>query len=310
MKRLSAFLIALLLLCTLPLTALAAGAVDMGKNVSLTICHTYGDVKLEGVTFDLYLISTMDETGELTPTEDFAAYEDMVDIRGKNDAAWYATAEALDQTISASDSIVPADSAVTDQNGIAAFPIPGKTLVKGLYLVRATEVVRDDFIYSTLPFMVLLPARDSITDEWIYDVAVNSKPEQVPVLEDITVVKIWKDYGHTEKRPKSITIQLLRDGEPYGKAITLPHNGEWSYTWVDLEAYYDWSVKELKVDNYTSDVTQEGNTFVVTNTLDEPKLPQTGQMNWPIPVMTVAGLALFIFGWYLCFGRKREGNEK
>ena len=30
------------------------------------------------------------------------------------------------------------------------------------------------------------------------------------------------------------------------------------------------------------------------------KLPQTGQMNWPIPVMLAAGLACLCIGWYLC----------
>lgn len=38
----------------------------------------------------------------------------------------------------------------------------------------------------------------------------------------------------------------------------------------------------------------------------DPKLPQTGQLNWPVPVLTVTGLMLFILGWALCFKRKRE----
>ena len=42
----------------------------------------------------------------------------------------------------------------------------------------------------------------------------------------------------------------------------------------------------------------------------EPDLPQTGQLNWPIPLMAVAGLGFFVVGWTLCFGKKREHNEK
>lgn len=42
----------------------------------------------------------------------------------------------------------------------------------------------------------------------------------------------------------------------------------------------------------------------------EPWLPQTGQLNWPIPLMAAAGLALFVAGWTLRFGRKRERYEK
>ncbi len=42
----------------------------------------------------------------------------------------------------------------------------------------------------------------------------------------------------------------------------------------------------------------------------DPTLPQTGQLNWPVPLMAVTGLMLFAFGWFLCFGKKREQNEK
>jgi LPXTG-motif cell wall-anchored protein len=39
---------------------------------------------------------------------------------------------------------------------------------------------------------------------------------------------------------------------------------------------------------------------------EDPKLPQTGQLNWPIPIMAAAGLAFFVFGWILCFRKKKE----
>lgn len=34
------------------------------------------------------------------------------------------------------------------------------------------------------------------------------------------------------------------------------------------------------------------------------KLPQTGQLNWPIPVLAITGLLLFASGWYICFAKK------
>lgn len=43
---------------------------------------------------------------------------------------------------------------------------------------------------------------------------------------------------------------------------------------------------------------------------DDPKLPQTGQLNWPVPMLAVSGLALFAAGCFLRFGRKDEGYEK
>lgn len=40
-----------------------------------------------------------------------------------------------------------------------------------------------------------------------------------------------------------------------------------------------------------------------------PDLPQTGQLNWPVPFLAVAGFALFVLGWYLRFGKK-HAHEK
>ena len=70
--------------------------------------------------------------------------------------------------------------------------------------------------------------------------------------------------------------------------------------------------------DYKVTVTQEGVTFVITNTYSGnspinpdnpsgPKLPQTGQMWWPVPVLVTMGLALIIFGLWR---RKGAGYEK
>lgn len=39
------------------------------------------------------------------------------------------------------------------------------------------------------------------------------------------------------------------------------------------------------------------------------KLPQTGQLNWPVPLLVVSGMVLFAIGWVLCFGRKKNDHE-
>lgn len=36
------------------------------------------------------------------------------------------------------------------------------------------------------------------------------------------------------------------------------------------------------------------------------KLPQTGQLNWPVPVLAAAGLGLFAIGWAIRFRRKQD----
>lgn len=41
-----------------------------------------------------------------------------------------------------------------------------------------------------------------------------------------------------------------------------------------------------------------------------PDLPKTGQLNWPVPLMAIAGAVLFITGLILCATRKRTYNEE
>ena len=41
-----------------------------------------------------------------------------------------------------------------------------------------------------------------------------------------------------------------------------------------------------------------------------PELPDTGQLNWPIPVMAVSGALLMIIGLILCTSRKQSNYEK
>lgn len=36
-----------------------------------------------------------------------------------------------------------------------------------------------------------------------------------------------------------------------------------------------------------------------------PQLPQTGQLDWPIPLLAVLGLSLFVVGWLIRFGGRK-----
>lgn len=43
-----------------------------------------------------------------------------------------------------------------------------------------------------------------------------------------------------------------------------------------------------------------------TDAPTDEKLPQTGMLRWPIPVLGVSGLVLFSLGWALCFMKERN----
>lgn len=50
-----------------------------------------------------------------------------------------------------------------------------------------------------------------------------------------------------------------------------------------------------------------GDPDTVTTTAAATTLPQTGQLNWPVPVLTLAGLLLMLAGWYLRARAKEAG---
>lgn len=317
-KSLAALLLGFLLSAALfPIQALAAGSIDLNRDASLTITEKYGETPLSGVRFDLYLVSTVDETGELTPEPAFEKYAAELDIRGQNDSAWQAMAEKLERELLLGNlgRLIPADFAVTGEQGRASFPSPGRKLTLGLYLVPGTRIEKEGYVYSTAPFFVLLPALNEQDNTWNYAPEAMAKPGQSPVLSDYEVIKIWRDDCHKDQRPQSITISLLCDGK-VDKTITLPHNGAWKYTWHDLDTNHVWTVTEVKLPGYQEpEVQQVGNTFIVTNTCSKPGtpvepgkpiLPQTGQLWWPVPVLLAAGLLFVVIGLIRRRGARHE----
>ncbi|MDD6023110.1 MAG: Cna B-type domain-containing protein [Oscillospiraceae bacterium] len=313
MKHIAAGMLSVLaLLLMLPMQALAAGSIDVNRDESLTISFQDGAAALTGVQFDLYLTATVDEYGELTTTDEFAQFQ--VNIRGENDEAWRTLASTLEGYV-LREKLTPADSGATDDQGLAVFPTEGKQLRAGLYLVLGHQISVNSRRYDPAPFMVMLPGLDRENNSWNYDVTVNAKYDTTPIPDentiDLKVIKVWEDQGHEKDRPKEVVVQLLCDGEVYD-TVTLNAENSWRHIWTELEEGCSWTVVEQEVDGYTVVVTQEGNTFIVTNTCVQtspqpspsttpgipgtPSIPQTGQLWWPVPLLAAVGLLLVVLG--------------
>ena len=310
-RRMTAALLSVLAVCLLlPLQALAAGSIDLNQDVSLTISYQDGNTPLVGAEFDIFLVATVDEYGELTTTKDFDQFN--VNIRGENDDAWRTLASTLEGYV-LRDGIAPTDSGKTNDKGLVSFPTTGKSLKAGLYLVLGHRHTQNGFRYDPAPFMVMLPGSDKENNSWAYDVTVNAKSDSSPIpdnLDDHTidrkVLKVWADDGHEKDRPKEVIVQLLRDGKVYDN-VTLNAANNWRHTWTELDDRYTWTIVEKELEGYTVEVTREGITFVVTNTYNEeipdkpttptkPTLPQTGQLWWPVPVLIAVGMLFVVIG--------------
>lgn len=139
----------------------------------------------------------------------------------------------------------------------------------------------------------------------------------------IHVLKVWKQ-DQVKERPASVQVDLLRTDQDGTTTVAdsqiLEKENQWSYTWEDLSSQVSWSVVETEVPSgYTVSTSREGNTVVLTNTKtadseDKPespdktgtsgenggnssqKLPQTGQLWWPIPLLMLAGVICLLVG--------------
>lgn len=154
----------------------------------------------------------------------------------------------------------------------------------------------------------VLIARDDVTF-----IVTNTYSPDKPTDDTMTrtVLKMWDDKGYESRRPKSVKVTLLQNGTAYDAQVLSESNG-WQYTWDKLPKYdkngieINWTIREDAVSDYVSSTRQNGFTFVLTNTLDKQKLPQTGLLWWPVPILAVAGFACLITG---TFSKKKKDDE-
>lgn len=278
----------LILTVLVPGTALAAGMIDTGHAVTLTLsCRGQGDSGLYGQQYDIYRVADVDPYGELTVTKDFEAFN--VNITGQNDDAWRNLASTLEGYVlqaSSQGSLKPADSGRTDAQGNLTFPTStANGLTPGLYLVTGRYFVQDGYYYEPAPFLIMLPGLEKEKNQWNYAVTASPKQESgivvtPPSYVSRKVLKVWNDNGKEASRPKEITVHLLRDGKVYD-TVKLSAASGWSWTWDKLSAGYKWNVVEEISGPYSIEITQEGITFVVKNTYEEETPVTPGEPDEP-----------------------------
>lgn len=78
--------------------------------------------------------------------------------------------------------------------------------------------------------------------------------------------------------------------EPFIVTVPMTVDGEWSY---EIEA-------EPKVEPIPTPTPKP------TKPPEDPNLPQTGMIRWPILALGVGGVALFGLGWALCFMKRKK----
>lgn len=313
LQRIGRLLAFCLMALLLPVQVMASQGTPETAVTSLTIHYKYGQA-----TFTFYKVADFSETGIFQLVEPFAGYKETVTdldrLEELNAEEWRALAITLDSCVSSDNSIKQIYQGQTDEVGTMVW----NNLEKGMYLIVGEMTQDEQKIYKPTPTLVTVPGRDA-QGAWNLQVVVEhdkAEVEEIPeATQEYNVLKVWKDTGYEKKRPKEIEVTLLKDGAVYDKVILNKENN-WEYCWEDLEAGHEWKVDEVTVPaGYKKSIEKNCQQYVITNTYQTPKtpssptnsassggggsskLPQTGQLWWPVPLLAVLGIAAFMIGW-------------
>lgn len=288
-------MLTMVLLLSMSVNAFAAETtVDWDRKGSISITPKDagdGHTVIRGTSFTLYKAAEVTNEGtslHYTLTKEFE--ESGADLSDLN-------ADDLAKSLAdfAEQAGLSGNTEKADENGTVTFT----DLSLGLYLLVQTGTVNG--AYAAEAFLVSVPMTGMDGEAWLYDVDASPKAETYELI-DVTVKKVWNDGNDTSSRPSSITVQLY-DGSVLVDTVTLNSDNGWTHTWTELKKSDGYSITETEVSGYAAAYSQSGCIFTITNT---PKLVQTGQLNWPVPLLAGCGLALFAVGWGLVFLKRKK----
>ena len=292
----------IMLLCVMaiiPFTGVSLNVEAAENTADLTV-----NWKEQGMELVIYKVASRNSEGGYDLTDEFKDYGvEILGIKGEE----LESAAQLLAIYATRDKLEPSDKFTSDSSGKHTFT----DLEYGAYMVFNKETASSKSI-TAVPVLIFLEK----------DMEVMIKP-----MEDLTtsckVYKIWDD-NNSKSRPDKIEIQLLRgDGSVYDEQ-TLSEKNNWYYAWSDLpEDKY--RVIEKKVPSgYQLSASRRNDTWKLTNkkkttspketpsggektppdSSNSKKIPQTGQLWWPVPVLLSAGFLCLIVG--LLRRRKKE----
>ena len=347
-KRKNFILIGLMLLSLLaPVTVSARDAViEKDKEVTLRILPQEEKFAFAGMEYEIYKVADVDNTGDFTYslTKEFSAVANNVELNPPGKAVdWAGVANFLAGAV-LQNKVSPADTALTNADGIVTFPAKASSMKPGLYLVTMKKYEKEGVTVTQNPFLVCLPLADEAylkgeTKEvsfWEYKASVVAKLGTYDKKTmSLKVAKVWDDEGVQNSRPASVTIKLFKDGVEFDQVVL--KEGAWSHTWSNLPVA-DYVATEVTPGDYKVTVNKQGTTFTVKNAKRPPenppgtppstppttpppttnvpsvlgasralqpavlgatRLPQTGLLWWPVPIMAGAGLLFVLAGYYL-----------
>lgn len=327
------------LICWMLIACLLIGAYGMlvpaaaPQTGQLSLICRSEQVTLSNMKWNIYRVAQRDAKAACSLTAPFDQYP--VSLEDQTASGYQDAADTL-ENYAVLDQIPAVASGITDANGV----LTASGLEIGLYLISGSPIVIGSECY--IPSATLVEMRQQ-TDGTI-DLATYPKFTVRPVRADseevYTLKKVWQqDEQALEQRPTAITVGIYKDGT-LQENVTLDESNAWTYTWAGNSSE-TFRVREQEVPTpYTVVYKKNETQFLIANTRSETsseettttlltgstsmttaagtssvstagggntgKLPQTGQLWWPVPVLGTTGLLLFAFGCRLHVKRSRE----
>lgn len=258
--------------------------------------------------FDFYLLADFSEQNKPSLTDTFLQYKDSLPFIDSLNELTANQSRILAYTavsIVIRDGITPMYTQQSDSNG--GLSIPG--IEKGVYLVIGQQSNDGKYVYTPSPLIVSVPCYDIYGNLQHNVNIIHNKVEKEEISDmpvDYKVVKQWKDSGTEKYRPEYIEVSLFKNSK-YVQTVKLSAENNWCYQWTALSNGDYWTAVEKVVPSkYIMSIEKEQTCFYITNTYSEPppppKLPPTGQLWWPVPLLIVIG----ILSIALAFAKREE----
>lgn len=181
-----------------------------------------------------------------------------------------------------------------------------------LTCIQVGKLVEEDNEY----FYESLFSRDIFTTKSIHN---PKNPEKMLKLVENSnrrgITKKANKHGVVKFEDLKPGLYLIYQREPYtkdGKTYTIQP----FFVTIPLDGKYDVEAKcKLGIDASCPDHNKPVCPPSKPSGTGKPyypvtRLPQTGQLSWPIPVMAISGMVFFGLGWWLCFGKRKDPHEK
>ena len=293
-------------LALLTLKTTAELPVDTAKKCSLEIVFAPEGINASGVEFKAYKVASVTASYEFSVEPDFKKQEITKLLENPNTENYRLLSSTLSGFIASDNKVKPKYTALSNQSGTAVF----KGMETGLYLITGEVYKDENACYIPQSFMVSLPKHNS-DGSYNYDISAETKWEKRLKDDklDLEVLKVWKDSATNLHKNDNVTVELYRNGKLYATVI-LNKNNSWKHKWNNLSAGDLWTVRERNFKGYTATVERKEDCFLITNIPKNPEktpsvIPQTGLLQWPVPILTAGGILFIIIGIYL----KRKGEK-